>query len=407
MRALIFCILVFFFMFTQSNYKQGFITLHRYLGLTTAIFLVIAGITGSILAYYHELDEWLNPELYFVSQQDENFLSEPELFKAAELYSQKSNASINTMPLEFSPGRSLIFRIKDSEEYNQLFIDPYTANILGQRQWADLSQGWGNLPGFIYRLHYSLWIPDNWGILLFGIIALIWTLDCFISLATTFPVLKTFRFKDFLKRWKQSFKMRWHAKGYSFHFLLHRAAGLWLWFLLFIFAWSSVAFNWPEVYKPVTHVFFEAAPTAPISKHNKPAMPLQQALDAAREHVQLLAKNKNITLGNERSLRYLAESNTFQYRFHSSLDLDPDISRSVIYFDAHNGELLAEYWPTSQYSATTVTQWLYALHMGEVFGWPYQLFVCLLGLLVAFFSYSGVLIWLSKRRKLRARSSSR
>ena len=390
-------------MFTQPKYKQWFITLHRYLGLTTAVFLIIAGITGSILAYYHELDEWLNPELYFVTQQDQNYLSEPVLYEAAEKYSQQHNASINTMPLEFSPGRSLLFRVKGSEEFNQLFVNPYTADILGKRQWADLSQGWGNLPGFIYRLHYSLWIPDNWGVLLFGIIALIWTLDCFIALATTFPVLKTFRFKDFIKRWKQSFKMRWHAKGYSFHFLLHRAAGLWLWFLLFIFAWSSVAFNWPEVYKPVTHAIFEAAPAAPESNHNKPAMPLQQALDSAREHVQQLAQNKNITLGNERSLRYLAASNTFQYRFHSSLDVDPDISRSVIYFDAYSGELLAEYWPTSQYSATTVTQWLYALHMAEVFGWPYQLFVCLLGLMVAYFSYSGVLIWWKKRFKKKQR----
>lgn len=390
-------------MFIHAQYKKWFVTLHRYLGLSTAVFLIIAGISGSILAYYHELDEWFNPTLYFVPQQDQNYLPEPLLFKAAEEYSQRFNASINTMPLEFSSGRSLIFRLKGSEEYNQLFVNPYTAEILGQRQWADLSQGWGNLPGFIYRLHYSLWIPDNWGVLLFGIIALIWTLDCFIAIATTFPVIKTYRVKDFFKRWKQSFKMRWRAKGYSFHFLLHRAAGLWLWLLLFIFAWSSVAFNWPEVYKPVTNYVFEAAPTAPKSEHRKSVMPLQQALDTARLHTKNLAKDKAINLGSERSLRYLAEGNTFQYRFHSSLDVDPDISRSVIYFDAYTGELLAEYWPTSQYSATTVTQWLYALHMGEVFGWPYQFLVCLLGLLVAYFSYSGVLIWWRKRQKLKVK----
>ena len=37
---------------------------HRYVGLATALFLALAGITGSILAFHHELDEWLNPGFY-------------------------------------------------------------------------------------------------------------------------------------------------------------------------------------------------------------------------------------------------------------------------------------------------------------------------------------------------------
>ena len=38
--------------------------LHRYIGLAMALFLALAGLTGSILAFHHELDEWLNPDLY-------------------------------------------------------------------------------------------------------------------------------------------------------------------------------------------------------------------------------------------------------------------------------------------------------------------------------------------------------
>ena len=69
--------------------------------------------------------------------------------------------------------------------------------------------------------------------------------------------------------------------------------------------------------------------------------------------------------------------------------------------DASSGELLGVFWPSEQHATTTVTQWLYALHMAEVFGWPYQLLVCLLGLMVAYFSYSGVLIWWHKRNTSR------
>ncbi|WP_256588814.1 PepSY domain-containing protein, partial [Pseudomonas sp. HMWF021] len=45
------------------------VLLHRYIGLATAIFLLLAGITGSILAFNHELDEWLNPQFYAASAE--------------------------------------------------------------------------------------------------------------------------------------------------------------------------------------------------------------------------------------------------------------------------------------------------------------------------------------------------
>ncbi|MGF6133292.1 putative iron-regulated membrane protein [Pseudomonas sp. EB276 TE3739] len=40
------------------------VLLHRYIGLATAVFLLLAGLTGSVLAFNHELDEWLNPQFY-------------------------------------------------------------------------------------------------------------------------------------------------------------------------------------------------------------------------------------------------------------------------------------------------------------------------------------------------------
>ena len=45
------------------------VLLHRYIGLATALFLLMAGLTGSILAFNHELDEWLNPEFYTASSE--------------------------------------------------------------------------------------------------------------------------------------------------------------------------------------------------------------------------------------------------------------------------------------------------------------------------------------------------
>ena len=35
--------------------------LHRYCGLCTALFLFVAGLTGAVIAWDHELDRALNP----------------------------------------------------------------------------------------------------------------------------------------------------------------------------------------------------------------------------------------------------------------------------------------------------------------------------------------------------------
>ena len=61
--------------------------------------------------------------------------------------------------------------------------------------------------------------------------------------------------------------------------------------------------------------------------------------------------------------------------------------------------------PTGQHSGNTISAWLYALHMGDVFGLPYRIFVCVLGLVIAMLSVTGVYIWW-KKRKARVRAAS-
>ncbi len=41
--------------------RQFWVYIHRYVGLRMALFLVIVRLTGSLLAFYDEIDDWLNP----------------------------------------------------------------------------------------------------------------------------------------------------------------------------------------------------------------------------------------------------------------------------------------------------------------------------------------------------------
>jgi uncharacterized iron-regulated membrane protein len=44
--------------------RRFFVRVHRWAGLASALFLAVAGLTGTPLAFYNELDELLNPALY-------------------------------------------------------------------------------------------------------------------------------------------------------------------------------------------------------------------------------------------------------------------------------------------------------------------------------------------------------
>ncbi len=77
--------------------------------------------------------------------------------------------------------------------YNQVFIDPVTGAEQGRREWGAV---WPitseTFVSFLYVLHYTLHIPemwgvDRWGIWLLGVVAILWTLDCFVGFYLTLP----------------------------------------------------------------------------------------------------------------------------------------------------------------------------------------------------------------------------
>src|SRR5258708_647855 len=57
--------------------------IHLYLGLVAAIFLVVLGLTGSVMAFENDIDHWLHPGLFYVTP-GARALPEQALIRAAE-----------------------------------------------------------------------------------------------------------------------------------------------------------------------------------------------------------------------------------------------------------------------------------------------------------------------------------
>jgi uncharacterized iron-regulated membrane protein len=223
--------------------RQTWVTAHRWAGLSLALFLVIAGLTGALMAFYDELEVAIAPQLHLVQPPSAHAAMLSPIELREKVQAAHPGAVINYLPLHVEPGHALKLDIRRidpatrrigpwSPEVDEVFIDPYTGRILGTRLWGDISQGAINFMPFIYRLHYTL-LADKTGRYLLGIVALIWVLDTFVGFYLTLPQRLG---SSWLSRWKPSWLVRWGGGETKLTFDLHRAGALWIWPLLFVFA---------------------------------------------------------------------------------------------------------------------------------------------------------------------------
>jgi uncharacterized iron-regulated membrane protein len=398
--------------------RQIFVIWHRYIGLVMTLFLLVAGVTGTLLAFYGELEVLLHPHIMRITPVPGQQLIDP-IALAEQVEQRYPHAVLNRIPLHYEPGKPMRYFLQplppataDSLQNNEIFIDPYTGEVLAERKWGDISQGLINLLPFIYRLHFSLAV-DKWGRTLFGIIALLWTLDCVVGAYLTYPPRQTAArsgpgsvitaVANWCRRWKKAWQVRWGSGFYKVSFDLHRAGGLWVWAMLFVFAWSGVAFNLAEVYRPVMKQLFASQQIESdlVAINPAPATPglnRQQALARGRVLMQQASADKKFAIGFENRLTYLPNKSLYSYAVNSSLDVSDEVANTRVMFDAQDGHLLAHYYPSNVASGNTVTEWLLALHTARMGGVPMQLFVSLMGVTVVGLSLTGVYIWWRKRK---------
>src|SRR5687768_9394645 len=78
---------------------------HRWGGLLLAAFLFVSGLTGAVISWDHELDEWLNPQLF--EARNAGGMSQPPLLLADRLEAADTRLLVTWVPLSVEPGHNL------------------------------------------------------------------------------------------------------------------------------------------------------------------------------------------------------------------------------------------------------------------------------------------------------------
>ena len=176
---------------------------------------------------------------------------------------------------------------------------------------------------FIYDLHWRLALGDI-GQWVLGVIALAWTIDCFAAFYLTLPQTTA----SFWRRWKPAWLIKRSGGFYRLNFDLHRAPGLWLWALLFIFAWSSVMMDMRRpVYEWVMGRLFDF--TSRLDEFDNPAKPdgaspkldWRAAEAKGRGLLDELAARRGSSVGAPINISYQAAYNLYSYEARTSADI--------------------------------------------------------------------------------------
>lgn len=418
--------------------RRALALMHRYLGLTMAGFLIVSGLTGAVISWDHELDEWLNPHLL---NAESHGAALPSMALLETIESRFPEVQVTYFENAAEPGHSQYFwaepRVDPATnelyetDFNQVYMDPVSGQILGTREWGSfwpLSKE--TFVSFLYEFHFSLHIPefwgiDHWGIWLLGAIALIWTIDCFIgfyltlprhrpesatSAAAIDPSLKTDT-RGYWQRWKPAWGVRWRSGSTRLNFDLHRAFGLWAWLVLFTIAFTAFSLNlYREIFYPVMSVVSDVTPT-PIdartpTPHNAPIEPLVtfvEVISAARIEADQRGWNKPVG-----SIWYAREFGVYRAEFYHPEEGHGagGVGHNALYFDSQDGRLLGDWQPWQGSAADIFVQAQFPLHSGRILGLPGRILISIMGLVVAALSITGVIIWWRKyqaRRNTAAR----
>jgi hypothetical protein len=122
--------------------------------------------------------------------------------------------------------------------------------------------------------------------------------------------------KTFWSCWKPAWQLKLGAGSYRVNYDLHRAAGLWLWVMLFVIAWSAVAFQLREqVYTPVMSLFFdmEKVQVAPERKTplDAPRLSWREAYAFGQRIMAEQSLRHGFTVEHETGLRYDRRSDMY------------------------------------------------------------------------------------------------
>ena len=362
----------------MSQSRKLIFNLHLIVGLVAALFLLVMGITGSFLAYEYELDRTIHPKLYRVTPGGDRLpLTKLEgivrqgyptaTLSAIDLGAQAANRADVSYQID-------VVR-KGQTEPTHVFINPYTGQILGERD------GLGFL-GNMHEFHSNL-LLGNTGKLIATTLSAGMVILAITGLVLWWP--------------RKLFRISFRSSAARLNFDLHNTVGSCMSLFILLFGLTGIGIHVADVLAPAVDRMANAPSQREPSAISLPApsgaAPLSP--DAAAAIGAKTVPGANVTYIK------LPQSAREGYRVRLKFPEDRQtLGRSYAHVDQYSGKVL---WSQSTRETAVGTRyvkfWNREVHNGTAFGAPFQFLAALTGIAVPLLAITGPIIWFRKNRK--------
>jgi uncharacterized iron-regulated membrane protein len=379
--------------------RKVLLKLHLYITLWLGAFLVMSGLTGSLLVYDHAIDKWLNSDTMQVEVGQQR-LPLSMLITTANQASPIKAPPAN-MQLPEDPDDVLMVRYEVPMEHkehagkthkmmhaplHEVMVNPYTGQVLGDRVRND------SLMSIVVRLHANLLIGDT-GKLIMGITALLTLVLTISGIYLWWPKLSKI---------KQAFTIKRNASFTRFNIDLHKTAGIYTAVVLFAVALSGVYFNLPEVFKPVVNYFSPLdgmtgmAAMMEMNAKTKSA-PSNGAAPLSPEAIVLAVEAAYPNIEIQRLVLAKKADDSIRVTGRQVGEIRSK-GATNIWVDQYSGKFLQVRDPFKFNAGTAFVNLQLPLHNGEILGTTGRIMVLITGFAPLLLMVTGVIQWLKKRK---------
>jgi uncharacterized iron-regulated membrane protein len=381
--------------------RKLWLDVHLWLGLALGLFLSIFGMTGSILVFHAEINELLNAKLLTVQVPEVNPVYKPlaEIFQAGKSAMPDNAANtFATYPRNDEAALKMSFSLPLTgnkagvTESWEVYVDPYNAKVLDKQLVRSSDNPFPfTFIGFIFELHYALFLGEDPGYLIVGIMGALLIISTLTGLIVWWPLTG---------KWRQALTIKFKASTERLNFDLHKTFGFYSTLVLIPVLFSGVYMDIPqhvvpvlEVFSPVTYRYwFKSDPTS-----GKPSITMAEAVSIADQRYPT-GRADWLYCATEPTGTYTVCKDGVQER--GSL-----INRRCVVIDQYSGKILDVDDPATGTAGEVFTHWQWPLHSGQAFGWTGRILVFLSGLACPVLFVTGVIRWLQKRKAKRLHKS--
>lgn len=373
----------------QLWWRKLLFQVHLWTGLSIGLVVLLVGLSGSVIVFYHELYEWQEPKVEL--RPGAPALSVERLLREARLRYPDLEITNVYLPVHEGQAVRLMTSAPDSVRWPYLYLHPQTGELVGETVTREPFLDWA------YRLHIYL-LAGETGYTVNGVCAFLAAGMCLSGLVLWWPGVKI---------WARALKVKLGASWKRVNYDLHSVVGFWSAACLALVFLTGAYFRFPEPFIVVVEAVTQSSaqrgsPT--VEGRDVPRISAAEAMAIAEREIPD-AMTTMLGVPTQPADAYYVRRKRETDRLH--------LGSNFLYLDPYNGKVLSkEVDGENQPLARTVLRWFGYIHFGTFGGVATQVLWVFLGLTPGALFCTGFLMYwnrvLSRRwRRLGRRARAR